>query len=61
FGFGIKGAVDLEHPARELEAMLYDSSTVPKPYGALERPYRFVRNQLAMQLRKRTRKKNFNP
>ena len=38
--------------------ILVDTATYFQEYGCLEGPYRFFRNQLAMQINKRLRKKN---
>jgi hypothetical protein len=54
-GFALRAAITLDHPARDLKSILRNPDINPEPYGLLERPYRFFRNQLAMQLRKRTR------
>jgi hypothetical protein len=53
FGFALSETLTPEHPAGDLKRLLVDPSTVLSPYGSLENPYRFVRNQIRMQLRKR--------
>jgi hypothetical protein len=53
FGFALSGTLELEHPASDLKVLLMDPSTQLSPYGSLENPYRFVCNQIRMQLRKR--------
>ena len=58
FGFSFLGSINFEHPARDLKKILMDTSTYFQEYGRLESPYRFFRNQLAMQIKKRLRKEN---
>ncbi|MEL6680054.1 MAG: hypothetical protein AAFQ51_15210 [Pseudomonadota bacterium] len=53
FGFVADHPFDAEHPFTALFAWLSGSSGSPDTYGALERPGRFVRNQVLMQIRKR--------
>jgi hypothetical protein len=53
FGAAVVGQLSLEYPGRDVKRILLDPSTQPQPYGYLETTYRFVRNQAAMQLRKR--------
>lgn len=57
FGFWTHGSLDPQYPAKHLKQILLDPSTQLQAYGALENPLRFVRNQIAMQIVKRTRKK----
>ena len=57
FGFAVYGYLDPAHPARDLRHILKDPATKPDRYGSLERPARFFRNQIAMQLRKRVRQR----
>ncbi len=52
-GFRLRGALPEAGAARELIARLVDPSTSPEAFGSAERPLRFVRNQLAMQVRRR--------
>lgn len=56
FGFSLQGSITSEHPARDLKRILADQTTCPKAYGHLEHPWRFFRNQLAMQIIKHLRK-----
>ena len=58
FGFSFRGLISLEHPAGDLKQILMDTKTYFQEYGHLEGPYRFFRNQLAMQIKKRLRKEN---
>jgi hypothetical protein len=53
FGFALTEKISFEHPAADVKRILLESRSEPQPYGSLERPYRFLRNQIAMQLRKR--------
>jgi hypothetical protein len=47
------GAIDPDYPAMDLKKMLLDPKTRIRTYGKLEKPVRFFRNQMAMQLLKR--------
>ena len=55
FGFSVNGTVTSEYPARDLKRILLDPKTRLKPYGRLERPLRFFRNQSTMQVIKHRR------
>lgn len=55
FGFALGGSLNLETPAQDLKRRLLDPSTTLQQFGRGETPFRFVRNQLKMQLRKLTR------
>jgi hypothetical protein len=55
FGFRLEGAIDLSHPAEGIKAALRDPASRLTPFGQLERTMPFVRNQIAMQRRKRRR------
>ncbi len=57
FGFALHGPLDPEQPARSLKQLLLDSETQLQEYGSLENPWRFIRNQIAMQIVKRQRSK----
>ncbi len=57
FGFSTYGLLDPQHPARDLKQILLNPNAQLQAYGALENPLRFIRNQIAMQIVKRTRKK----
>lgn len=52
FGFMLKGGISDSTPAAKLKQILKDIRTMPIPYGRRERPFRFLKNQLRMQLRK---------
>ncbi len=53
FGIKISKSVNKKQPARDLKNILFDPSMEIERYGNLENPYRFFRNQLAMQILKR--------
>lgn len=57
FGFTLQGSFDPERPTESVKRLLTTASASDlKAYGALETPFRFVRNQVAMQIEKRKRK-----
>jgi hypothetical protein len=60
FGFSVEGTLNFGEPAKDIRRILLDSSSQIKPYGALERPLRFIRNQSTMQILKRRRKRNLD-
>jgi hypothetical protein len=53
FGFSLSGIISSDHPARDLKNMLTNSSKKLQPFGELENPFRFFRNQIRMQINKR--------
>ncbi|MGH2570752.1 MAG: hypothetical protein ACRDGR_05980, partial [bacterium] len=53
YGFALDGAIELDRPAAHLKARLRDGGTAVLPYGRGEGIVPFVRNQVAMQKRKR--------
>jgi hypothetical protein len=55
YGFRIDAALDPERPATSLKRLVRDPATALHAFGRRETPLRFVRNQIAMQLRKRRR------
>ncbi len=57
FGFWAHMAIDPARPAASLKAHLRGPAPEVHPFGRLEGPVLFVRNQIAMQLRKRRRKR----
>ncbi|MDY6941324.1 MAG: hypothetical protein SWY16_27170 [Cyanobacteriota bacterium] len=57
FGFATRGPLDPERPARSLKQLLLDAETELFEYGSLENPWRFIRNQISMQIVKRQRRK----
>jgi hypothetical protein len=57
FGFAVDGKLDPKFPAQSIKEILLKSTVELKPYGLPENPYRFIRNQVFMQLVKRQRAK----
>lgn len=57
FGFTTRMDLDPDRPAASLVAHLRAQAAEIRPFGRPERPVRFVRNQIAMQLRKRRRRR----
>jgi hypothetical protein len=55
FGFSIIGNLNPTQPAESMKQLLKDTSTSIQPYGPLETPGRFVKNQIAMQFVKHNR------
>jgi len=53
-GFILGGSLDRRYPVADLKRLLMNPSVRIQPYGRQETPLRFMRNQLAMQLRKGT-------
>jgi hypothetical protein len=53
FGCCIDAEVSLRQPAGDLKRILKTPGMLPRRYGQLETPLRFVRNQIKMQLWKR--------
>jgi hypothetical protein len=53
YGFAVNGKLSANEPARALIGMLSNPDVKIRPFGQLETPLRFLRNQLAMQLVKR--------
>ena len=56
YGIEWDETLDARSPFRGLCLLLADASRTPRSYGRLERLPAFVRNQIAIQLRKRARK-----
>jgi hypothetical protein len=54
FGFSILGDINAEHPAKDLRRLLLDPIIRFQPFGPLEKPHRFVINQLAAQMIKQS-------
>ncbi|MDJ0615327.1 MAG: hypothetical protein QNJ63_01055 [Calothrix sp. MO_192.B10] len=50
FGFMVRGSLNHEQPGKHIKQILLDSKTNIQAYGALESPWRFIRNQLAIRL-----------
>lgn len=57
FGFALQGSINPNKPAQSIKEILLDPQTQLQSYGTQETPLRFIRNQIAMQLVKRMRKK----
>lgn len=53
FGFTINGTIDHAKPADDMKKIILDPATRFTPFGQLEKFSRFLRNQWAMQIRKR--------
>ncbi len=56
YGLSLKAAFDPERPAASALLALRNREHTLQPYGHLEGAWRFCRNQVAMQIVKRTRK-----
>jgi hypothetical protein len=56
YGFSVEGVFNREKPAACIKQILIELTVQPQVYGSLENPFRFVRNQIAMQLFKRHRR-----
>ena len=56
FGFAVYETVDAKTPAQSIKQILLKSTVEFTPYGLLETPYRFIRNQIAMQILKRVKR-----
>lgn len=52
FGFWMEALFDWQRPAKAVIAALRDSATILHSFGRLERPGRFLKNQIGMQLLK---------
>ncbi len=57
FGFAIEGILSSDYPAGSMKQLLLNSATCIQSYGTREQPLRFLRNQVSMQIVKRTRNK----
>lgn len=53
FGLALEGPLDADLPAQDLARRLADPRTPIVPYGRLESPWRFARNQALLRLRGR--------
>lgn len=51
FGFVMEETIGNINPAADIKHLLLDKRRAVHPYGQLENPFRFLRNQLAMQYR----------
>jgi len=52
YGFSVEGRMDHDRPARAIKEILLEGSAPLRPFGRHESPLRFIRNQLAMQIRR---------
>lgn len=52
FGFALRVSLDPGRPAHGIRTALSDHATRPESYGHLETSFRFLRNQIAMQMMK---------
>ncbi|MFK8185840.1 MAG: hypothetical protein AB8B99_20885 [Phormidesmis sp.] len=50
FGLTLSGPLSQSAPAQQLKALLLEPDTHWQPYGALEKPLPFLRNQIAMRV-----------
>lgn len=50
FGFKIRAELNLRQPGTHLKQMLLDQNLMIEPYGSLETPFRFIRNQLLIRI-----------
>jgi hypothetical protein len=56
FGFTIETSLKLNEPGKQIKQILLDPTTYLQPYGSLETPLRFIRNQLAIRFRPKVNK-----
>ncbi len=52
FGFAIRGSISREQPDADIKCLIKDGTVEICPYGKLEKPLRFIRNQLQIRLQK---------
>jgi len=52
FGFILEEKISKSYPAKSLKQILMKSRLKIQPYGDFENPFRFLRNQLKMQIKK---------
>lgn len=50
FGFAIRDLVSHEQPGADIKRLIKDGTVEIRPYGKLEKPLRFIRNQLQIRL-----------
>ncbi len=55
YGIQVSTAVSPDYPAADVKRILQDLTVLVLPYGRLEQPIPFLRNQVAMQFKKRGR------
>ncbi len=49
FGFTVEGEFNGTEPGKSIKQILSDTTTSVQPYGSLETPFRFIRNQFAIR------------
>ncbi|NEQ76189.1 MAG: hypothetical protein F6K23_26005 [Okeania sp. SIO2C9] len=49
FGFMVESELNLAEPGKSMKQILLNPTTLVQPYGVLETPFRFIRNQLAIR------------
>lgn len=52
FGFSLESEIDLKKPSESLKNSIQNMEKQPKIFGKLESPFKFLSNQIKMQLRK---------
>ena len=50
FGLTLPGTIDSQEPGKQLKSMLLNPEVSWQTYGALETPWRFIRNQAALRI-----------
>ena len=58
FGFIVEGKLNSATPGKSMKQILSDATTSVHPYGALETPFRFIRNQLAIRYSNKNQEHN---
>jgi len=54
FGFTLSASISITHPARDIRRSLQAPNVEIKPYGQLQGPLRFLRNQVSIRLSRPT-------
>ncbi|NET43244.1 hypothetical protein [Okeania sp. SIO2B3] len=49
FGFIVEGELNLAEPGKSMKEILLNPTTSVQPYGSLETPFQFIRNQFAIR------------
>jgi hypothetical protein len=55
FGFAMEGFINFDKPFESITEKIFDKQVELLRYGRLENPYRFFRNQILMQIKKKLR------
>jgi hypothetical protein len=50
FGFTLRASISTTHPARDIRCLLQAPDVEIKPYGQLQGPFQFIRNQISLRL-----------